>query len=175
MTISSANTSTPDQSSKESQTNERASVDLPMSDEAAQQALDHGDNEKIDQALDELDVSTTKSGKIQSNKPDTEGSNSSSKNLDDQDDWRRARRNPLCKTDLARVTPPSASGSLLSIPTVSVLVSALPWSVQEISARTTTQGMAIWTPTPVPQSICPSTYEASAPRSPWPFLDFRTW
>jgi hypothetical protein len=58
----------------------------PVPDEAAQRALDDGDNEKIDRALDELDVSTTRSGKDQSAKPDTEGSNSSSKNLDEQDD-----------------------------------------------------------------------------------------
>jgi len=57
-----------------------------MSDAAAQHALDHGDNEKIDQALDELDVSTTRSGKDQSGKADTEGSNSSGKNLDEQDE-----------------------------------------------------------------------------------------
>jgi hypothetical protein len=57
-----------------------------MSDEAAKRALDQGDNAKIDRALDELDVSTTESGKDQSAKPDTEGSNSSSKNLDEQGD-----------------------------------------------------------------------------------------
>ncbi|RZF26624.1 hypothetical protein EVC45_26730 [Paraburkholderia sp. UYCP14C] len=58
----------------------------PMSDEDAQHALDQGDNGKIDRALDELDVSTTESGKDQTAKPDTEGSNSSSKNLDEQGD-----------------------------------------------------------------------------------------
>jgi len=42
--------------------------------------------EKIDRMLDDLDVSTTESGKDQTNKPDTEGSNSSSKNLDEQKD-----------------------------------------------------------------------------------------
>ncbi|MGF6768711.1 hypothetical protein P3T18_001181 [Paraburkholderia sp. GAS199] len=57
-----------------------------VSDEDAQHALDGGDKEKIDRALDELDVSTTKSGADQSAMPDTEGSNSSSKNLDKQDD-----------------------------------------------------------------------------------------
>jgi hypothetical protein len=56
----------------------------PMSDESAQRALDGGDHEKIDRVLDELHVSTTESGKDQSAKPDTEGSNSSSKNLDEQ-------------------------------------------------------------------------------------------
>ena len=34
----------------------------PVSDEAAQRALDGGDHEKIDRKLDELDVSTTRSG-----------------------------------------------------------------------------------------------------------------
>lgn len=57
-----------------------------VSDESVQQALDQGDKEKIDQTLDELGVSTTESGKDQSHKPDTEGSNSSSKNLDEQND-----------------------------------------------------------------------------------------
>jgi hypothetical protein len=41
---------------------------------------------KIDQSLDELDVSTTKLRKDESSKPDTEGSNSSSKTLDEQDE-----------------------------------------------------------------------------------------
>jgi hypothetical protein len=45
-----------------------------------------GDKETIDRELAELHVSTTASGKDQSQKPDTEGSSSSSKNLDDQDD-----------------------------------------------------------------------------------------
>ena len=61
-------------------------ADKPMSDGAARHALEHGDNEKIDRALDELDVSTTRSGKDQTHEPDTEGSNSSSKNLDEQDE-----------------------------------------------------------------------------------------
>ncbi|WP_244173605.1 hypothetical protein [Caballeronia temeraria] len=52
----------------------------------AREALDRGDKEKIDKKLDELDVSTTESGEDQSSKPDTEGSNSSSKNLDEQSD-----------------------------------------------------------------------------------------
>jgi hypothetical protein len=55
-----------------------------MSDEEAQRALDKGDNQKIDKMLDELDVSTTATGEDQTAKPDTEGSNSSSKNLDEQ-------------------------------------------------------------------------------------------
>jgi hypothetical protein len=46
------------------------------------------DHQKIDQVLDELDVSTTSSGEDQTAKPDTEGSNSSSKNLDEQNEGR---------------------------------------------------------------------------------------
>ncbi len=57
-----------------------------MSGEDVQRALDGGDNRKIDEALDQLDVSTTASGKDQTAEPDTEGSNSSSKDLDHQDD-----------------------------------------------------------------------------------------
>lgn len=59
-------------------------TDQPLSDSDAQRALDHGDKDKIDRKLDELDVSTTETGKDQTAKPDTEGSNSSSKNLDEQ-------------------------------------------------------------------------------------------
>ncbi len=55
-------------------------------DRAAREALDRGDKEKIDKKLDDLGVSRTESGKDQSSKPDTEGSNSSSKNLDEQGD-----------------------------------------------------------------------------------------
>jgi hypothetical protein len=86
MTNLSADASTPDHAGKEPSAKEHESVDSPMSDAAAQDALDNGDNEKIDQALDDLDVSTTRSGKDQSSKSDTEGSNSSSKNLDEQDE-----------------------------------------------------------------------------------------
>jgi hypothetical protein len=57
-----------------------------MSDEEAQQALDQEDNQKIDRVLDDEDVSTDAAGEDQTSKPDTEGSNSSSKNLDEQDD-----------------------------------------------------------------------------------------
>ncbi|TCG06086.1 hypothetical protein BZM27_28970 [Paraburkholderia steynii] len=56
------------------------------SDVETKRALEQGDKEKIDQMLDELNVSTTESGKDQTSKPDTEGSNSSSKNLDEQSD-----------------------------------------------------------------------------------------
>lgn len=66
--------------------NETGAEQQPMSDDAARRALDHGDREKIDRKLDELDVSTTRSGRDQSQKPDTEGSNSSSKNIDEQDE-----------------------------------------------------------------------------------------
>ncbi|SDR54033.1 hypothetical protein SAMN05443245_7336 [Paraburkholderia fungorum] len=57
-----------------------------VSDDSARRALEEGDSEKIDRTLEELNVSTTESGKDQSAKPDTEGSNSSSKNLDEQSD-----------------------------------------------------------------------------------------
>jgi hypothetical protein len=52
----------------------------------ARKALDEGDKKKIDETLDDLNVSKTESGKDQSSKPDTEGSNSSSKNLDEEND-----------------------------------------------------------------------------------------
>ncbi|MDR5740175.1 hypothetical protein [Caballeronia sp. LZ016] len=55
-------------------------------DNGAQDALDGGDKAKIDKVLDQLNVTTTDSGKDQSRKPDTEGSNSSSKNLDGEND-----------------------------------------------------------------------------------------
>jgi|APAga8741243907_1050103.scaffolds.fasta_scaffold00504_14 hypothetical protein len=86
MTNSSPEGSTPDHASPKVHGDEEESVHPPTSDAATQHALDHGDNEKIDQVLDELDVSTTRSGKDQSSKADTEGSNSSSKNLDEQDE-----------------------------------------------------------------------------------------
>jgi hypothetical protein len=76
----------PARSENKSQQNERLSGNEPMSDDAARHALDHGDKEKIDRTLNELEISTTKSGNDQSQKPDTEGSNSSSKNLDEQND-----------------------------------------------------------------------------------------
>jgi hypothetical protein len=62
-----------------------------ISDEDARKALEQGDNQKIDRILDELNVSTTSSGEDQTAKPDTEGSNSSSKNLDEQNDGDRGR------------------------------------------------------------------------------------
>lgn len=61
-------------------------ADEATSDDTAQRALDEGDDEKIDKVLDELDVTTTRSGADQTSKPDTEGSNSSSKNLDEQNE-----------------------------------------------------------------------------------------
>jgi hypothetical protein len=60
-------------------------TEKPVSDDEAQRRLREGDSEKIDRKLDELDVSTTSGGNDQTAKPDTEGSNSSSKNLDEQD------------------------------------------------------------------------------------------
>jgi hypothetical protein len=56
----------------------------PKPDEATQRAPDEGDADKIDHMLEQLHVSTTDSGQDQSDKPDTEGSGSSSKNLDEQ-------------------------------------------------------------------------------------------
>ena len=61
-------------------------TEKPLSDDETQRRLDRGDSEKIDKKLDELEVSKTSTGKDQTAKPDTEGSNSSSKNLDEQDD-----------------------------------------------------------------------------------------
>jgi hypothetical protein len=58
----------------------------PLSDEEAQRRLDKEDKEKIDKKLDELEVSKTSTGNDQTTEPDTEGSNSSSKKLDEQDD-----------------------------------------------------------------------------------------
>lgn len=67
------------------QAGEQSGSDSGMTDEEAQRALDEGDNRKIDRMLDQLDVSTTATGEDQTAKADTEGSNSSSKNLDEQD------------------------------------------------------------------------------------------
>jgi hypothetical protein len=75
-----------DDSRNTPQSGDTGPADELTSDEAARRALDEGDNEKIDSALDELDVSTTASGKDQTSKPDTEGSSSSSKNLDEQNE-----------------------------------------------------------------------------------------
>ena len=61
-------------------------TEKPVSDKEAQRRLDEGDSEKIDRKLDELDVSKTSAGNDQIAKPDTEGSNSSSKNLDERND-----------------------------------------------------------------------------------------
>jgi len=75
-----------DESMNQPENNAANAEDEREKDRAAREALDRGDKEKIDKKLDELDVSTTESGKDQSSKPDTEGSNSSSKNLDEQSD-----------------------------------------------------------------------------------------
>ncbi|BAN26496.1 hypothetical protein [Caballeronia insecticola] len=53
-------------------------------DKEASDALENGDKAKIDKTLDDLNVSTTDSGRDQSQDEDTEGSTSSSKNLDKQ-------------------------------------------------------------------------------------------
>ncbi|WP_250494995.1 hypothetical protein [Caballeronia sp. GAWG1-1] len=58
----------------------------PLSDDEGNKQLDPGTKEIIDKKLEELNVSKTSSGKDQTCKPDTEGSSSSSKNLDEQDD-----------------------------------------------------------------------------------------
>ncbi|GJH12754.1 hypothetical protein CBA19CS11_27970 [Caballeronia novacaledonica] len=52
--------------------------------ESAPKELSQGTKDVIDKKLEELKVSKTESGKDQSSKPDTEGSNSSSKNLDEE-------------------------------------------------------------------------------------------
>jgi hypothetical protein len=75
-----------DESMNQPENNAANAEDEREKDRAAREALDRGDKEKIDKKLDELDVSTTESGKDQSSKPDTKGSNSSSKNLDEQSD-----------------------------------------------------------------------------------------
>jgi hypothetical protein len=46
--------------------------------------LDEGDSDKIDAVLEELGVTKTAVGARETEKPDTEGSNSSSKNLDEE-------------------------------------------------------------------------------------------
>ncbi|MDR5784552.1 hypothetical protein QCE63_34690 [Caballeronia sp. LZ065] len=66
-----------DSSSNDPQQNE-------ILEKEASTALEQGDKEKIDRKLDELHVSTTDSGRDQSHDEDTEGSTSSSKNLDKQ-------------------------------------------------------------------------------------------
>lgn len=62
---------------------EQVNTNKELSDDEIQSALDNGDRQKIDGKLDELNVSSTDSGEDQSGKPDTEGSNSSSKNADE--------------------------------------------------------------------------------------------
>jgi hypothetical protein len=79
-------TDKPDDSGNRSHSGDAGLTDERTSDEAAQRALDEGDNKKIDRALNELNVSTTRSGKDQTSKPDTGGSNSSSKNLDERNE-----------------------------------------------------------------------------------------
>jgi hypothetical protein len=82
----------PDDCGNRARSGDAGPADELISDGAARRAPDEGDSEKIDRALDELNVSTTWSGKDQTSKPDREGSNSSSKNLDEQ------RRYPRSET-----------------------------------------------------------------------------
>ncbi|WP_168787322.1 hypothetical protein [Paraburkholderia aromaticivorans] len=86
MAQSTTSSATPEEPSSSTDRKDKKSSEECVSDEDAQRALDGGDNRKIDEALDQLDVSTTASGKDQTAEPDTEGSNSSSKDLDHQDD-----------------------------------------------------------------------------------------
>ncbi|MFM0394866.1 hypothetical protein [Paraburkholderia phytofirmans] len=80
------NTDEPDDSGNRSESGDADPTDEITSDEAVQRALDEGDRNKINRTLNELNVSTTVSGKDQTSQPDTEGSNSSSKNLDEQNE-----------------------------------------------------------------------------------------
>jgi hypothetical protein len=73
-----SNESTPDRA------NRAPTPDAPLVGKSAQKELSQGTKDVIDKKLDELNVSKTESGKDQTAKPDTEGSNSSSKNLDEE-------------------------------------------------------------------------------------------
>jgi hypothetical protein len=53
-------------------------------DAAAREQLRKGDADKIDRKLEELGVAKSKSGADQRDQPDSEGSASSSKNLDQE-------------------------------------------------------------------------------------------
>ncbi|WP_250517010.1 hypothetical protein [Caballeronia sp. INDeC2] len=57
-----------------------------ITDDEVHENLDNGDSDKIDETLEDLGVTKTNDGKDTSEKPDTEGSNSSSKNLDEESD-----------------------------------------------------------------------------------------
>jgi hypothetical protein len=54
--------------------------------ESSKEGVDSDTKDTIDRKLDELNVSKTEAGKDQKQKPDTEGSTSSSKNLDEESD-----------------------------------------------------------------------------------------
>jgi hypothetical protein len=55
-------------------------------EENVQKPSKQDDHQKIDKVLDAIDVSSTSSGEDQTANPDAEGSNSSSKNLDEQNE-----------------------------------------------------------------------------------------
>jgi len=54
--------------------------------DSTKQNVSPSTKDTIDRKLDELKVTKTESGKDEKTKPDTEGSNSSSKNLDEEND-----------------------------------------------------------------------------------------
>lgn len=63
---------------------QRTDESTPLTDEEVQRKLDEGDSDKIDAVLEDLGVTKTAAGADQTDKADTEGSNSSSKNLDEE-------------------------------------------------------------------------------------------
>lgn len=54
--------------------------------DSTKQNVSPSTKDTINRKLDELKVTKTESGKDETTKPDTEGSNSSSKNLDEEND-----------------------------------------------------------------------------------------
>jgi hypothetical protein len=54
--------------------------------ESSKEGVNPDIKDTIDRKLDELNASKTEAGKDQKQKPDTEGSTSSSKNLDEEND-----------------------------------------------------------------------------------------
>jgi hypothetical protein len=66
------------------ETAQRINSSTSISDEEVHRKLEEGDSDKIDAALEDQGVTKTSSGEDQTAKPDTEGSNSSSKNLDEE-------------------------------------------------------------------------------------------
>ncbi|MDR5747858.1 hypothetical protein QCE73_32225 [Caballeronia sp. LZ029] len=63
----------------------RTGADMATTD-STKQNVSPSTKDTIDRKLDELKVTKTESGKDETTKPDTEGSNSSSKNLDEEND-----------------------------------------------------------------------------------------